>query len=121
MSYFTDLGFLPATSEHDLTLGRSADRRRWTAIAYILFSLGIFARQLIPFPKVVMETANLRWSTLAASLVIGLALFPPVIKWLNRKRPRPSFEHVLSAFSYGFFIDLAAAGAAFAARVAHII
>jgi hypothetical protein len=61
--------------------------RSMSALAYILFSLGIFARQLIPFPKVVMETANLRWSTLAASLVLGLALFPTCHQMAQSQAP----------------------------------
>jgi hypothetical protein len=119
--YFTDLGFLPAVEQKDLTLGAAAARRRWTLLAYLAFSAGIFARQLVPFPRVVAEYANLRWSTLAGSLIIGLALFPPLMKWINSKRRKPSAQHLVSAFSYGFFIDLAAAGVAFAAKAANII
>jgi len=120
MNYFTNLEFLPEESLDDVQLGRNQQRRRWTAATYVLFSLGIFSRQITAFPKVDVAVANIRWSVLAASFVIGLALFPPVMRWLNRRRKRPSFEHVLTAFSIGFFIDLAAAGSVMAARAAKL-
>jgi|GraSoiStandDraft_5_1057265.scaffolds.fasta_scaffold115275_2 hypothetical protein len=120
MRYFSNLEFLPDAVD----LGPSAaarNRRRWTVAAYVSFCLGIFARQLIPYPKVVVETANLRWESLLAAFIIGLALFPPIMRWLNRHRRKPGAEHVVSAFGYGFFVDLASAGAAALARVTHII
>lgn len=120
MNYFTNLEFLPAQSLDEVELGRSNRRQRWTAATYALFCLGIFSRQIIAFPRVEFAMANVRWSVLAASFIIGLALFPPVMRWLNRRRTRPSIEHVLTAFSTGFFIDLAAAGAVMAARAAKL-
>lgn len=117
MRYFTNLEFLP----DEVDLGSSVSRRRWTATAYVAFCLGIFARQLIPYPRVVVESANLRWSCLLASFIIGLALFPPVIRWLNVRRRKPSVEHVVTAFSFGFFVDLASSGVAAVARVTHIL
>lgn len=117
MRYFTNLEFLPDTVE----LGASSSRRRWTLGAYVTFCLGIFARQLIPYPKVVVEATNVRWSAFAASFIIGLALFPPVMRWLNGRRRKPSGEHLVTAFSFGFFVDLASAGAAALARVTHIM
>jgi hypothetical protein len=120
MKYFSNLEFLPATSMDDVELGPQGRRERWTMRAYLMFSLGIVARQLIPYPKVIVEATNLRWSVLVASLLIGLALFPPIMRWLNRKRRRPSFEHLVTAFSVGFFVNLATAGVALATRAARL-
>lgn len=43
------------------------------------------------------------------------------MKWINSKRRKPSAQDIVSAVSYGFFIDLVAAGVAFAANAANII
>jgi hypothetical protein len=117
MRYFSNLEFLP----DKIDLGASEIRRRWTLVAYIAFCLGIFARQIIPYPKVIVEATNLRWECLLASFIIGLALFPPVMRWFNSRRRKPSVEHVVTAFSFGFFVDLASAGAAALARVSHVM
>jgi hypothetical protein len=117
MRYFTNLEFLP----DKVDLGASDLRRVWTWLAYVTFCLGIFARQLIPYPKVVVETTNLRWSSFLASFIIGLALFPPIMRWINKRRRKPSAQQIVSAFSFGFFVDLASAGAAAAARATHLI
>ena len=117
MRYFSNLEFLP---DH-IELGASATRRRWTIGAYVAFCLGIFARQLIPYPQVTIASANLRWPALIAAFIIGLALFPPVMRWLNTRRRKPSAEHLITAFSFGFFVDLASAGAAALARVMGVI
>jgi|HubBroStandDraft_1064217.scaffolds.fasta_scaffold45545_1 hypothetical protein len=102
--YFTSLDFL--WTEH--TLGPSLAKRRsyLTFLAYLLMSLGLFARQITAFPSVDMKWENLRYPVLLASFIIGLALFPPVMRWLNKRRPTPSAEHILMAFSTGFFVDL---------------
>jgi hypothetical protein len=117
MRYFSNLEFLP----DEVELGASTTRRRWTIAAYVTFCLGIFARQLIPYPQVLVQSDNLRWSALAASFIIGLALFPPVMRWLNTRRRKPSGEHLVTAFSFGFFVDLASAGAAALAKVMKIM
>jgi hypothetical protein len=37
---------------------------------------------------------------------MAIALFPLFTEWFNKKRRKPSWEHVLWAFSYGFFVNL---------------
>ena len=40
-----------------------------------------------------------------AALIIGLAILPPIMRWLNRRRGRPGIEHLLLPFTLGFFLD----------------
>jgi len=106
--YFLNFGFYPQVVE----LGGTAEAKRgiWTLISYAMLSGGIFCRQcisLIPRP-LKFELANLQGSVLVASLIIGLALLPPWMRWLNRRRIQPGWEHVLWAFSFGFFVDTSA-------------
>jgi hypothetical protein len=68
---------------------------------------GLFARQIVNFPEVQMNSANWNWGVLAASLLIALAVFSPAIRYLNRHRKKPGMEHVLASFSLGFFLNLA--------------
>ena len=117
MRYFSNLEFLP----DEIELGVSKRRRWWTIAGYFIFCLGIFARQLIPYPRVIVDYTNLRWPVLFASFIIGLALFPPLMRRLNKRRRNPGGEHLVTAFSVGFFVDLATAGAAALAKVTHIM
>jgi len=107
MNYFDDLGFFG----DDVQLGGSLVRRTrlWTLSCYLLLCLGIFLRQVTKFPRVDLDFANIRISVAVASLIIGLAIFPPVIRWLNRRRKHPGVEHALLPFSIGFFVDLSSA------------
>jgi hypothetical protein len=102
--YFTNLDFL----WDQYTYGPSAQtkRRILTALSYVLLSLGLFTRQITNFPEVEMRSEKIHWSVLIASFLIGLALFPPIMRRLNRSRRKPSWEHALTAFSIGFFVDL---------------
>jgi hypothetical protein len=102
LRYFSNLEFLPDT----IALGASRGRAAWTWGAYLLFSAGIFARQITDFPTVDLDLTHLQWSVLAASFIIGLAVFPPIMRWLNRSRRHPGWEHVITAFGVGFFLDL---------------
>ncbi|HEX8456370.1 MAG TPA: hypothetical protein VF656_03530 [Pyrinomonadaceae bacterium] len=104
LNYFTNFEFYWDRR----TFGASLQRKRkaWTLAVYILLSLGIFSRQITAFPKVDINIANVRVPVLAASFIIGLALLPPVMRWISKKVKQPKWEHVLSAFSIGFFIDL---------------
>jgi hypothetical protein len=100
--YFTNLEFYADRTE----LGSGLQRRRnWLLVLmYALLSLGIFAHEAVDIPSVSFKTVH--WATLGASFVIGLALLPPIIRWINKRRKKPSFEQVLTAFSVGFFVDL---------------
>lgn len=104
MRYLENLEFLP----DDIELGSTiqARRRKWTLAAYLVFCCGILGRQVTRFPNVDLNLENMRTGVMAASLIIGLALFPPVMRWLNRKRRKPSWDHIVTAFSVGFFVDL---------------
>jgi len=105
LEYFKDMGFYRDVK----TFGPSIRQKRmkWTAIVYVLLSLGIFSRQITNFPKVSMNYANLNFSVFFASLIIGFAILPYVMRKLTKKAPKPGLEHTLSAFGIGFFIDLA--------------
>jgi hypothetical protein len=107
LRYFTDLGFLWTKTNYGSGRGSVQSKRtELTIAAYIFFSLGLFGRQITAFPKVRIAFENINWSVAIASFVIGLAVFPLVMNRLNKARPRPSFEHMLIAFSMGFFVDL---------------
>jgi len=103
--YFTDLNFF----WNELTFGPTLSRKRslYAAASYILLSLGLFSRQITDFPNVDIKFANIRWPVLLASFIIGLALFPPMMRYLNKKNTKPGMEHVVLAFGLGFFVDLA--------------
>ena len=107
--YFLDLDFYPDRVELGPHL--QSVRALWTLSAYLLLSFGVFSKQCVRFtpPPAKFGWANVELQVLVASLVIGLALFPLWMKWLNKKRRKPNWEHVLWAFSFGFFIDLSTA------------
>jgi hypothetical protein len=103
--YFQDLGFY----RNEVNLGPSirAKRNKWTAIVYALLVTGIFGRQITNFPKVSMNFHNLNFSVFFASLIIGFAILPYVIRKITASNPKPALEHTLTAFGIGFFIDFA--------------
>jgi RsiW-degrading membrane proteinase PrsW (M82 family) len=105
-TYFLDLGFYSDTVELGPQLQTA--RALWTLSAYLLLSSGVFCKQCIRFtpPPARFSWTNVELPVLVASFVIGLALFPLWVNWLTKKRRKPSWEHVLWAFSFGFFIDL---------------
>ncbi|MBL7733596.1 MAG: hypothetical protein JNM88_20670 [Chitinophagaceae bacterium] len=105
LSYFTELGFF----QNDVVLGRSVIRKKtkWVIIVYILLSMGIFSRQITNFPIVDINFSNLRWPVFFASLIIGFAILPYIMRRITARRPTPGLEHTLSAFGMGFFIDFA--------------
>jgi hypothetical protein len=107
-NYFLNLGFYPAVVE----LGGDIQSKRilWTLMSYLVLSSGIFCRQCISLspPPLNFQTGNLHGSVMAASFILGLALLPPCMRWLNRKRIEPNWEQVLWSFSFGFFVDTSA-------------
>jgi hypothetical protein len=54
-----------------------------TFLMYLLLSLGIFSHEAVSMSSLGFH--QVRWSTLGASFVVGLALLPPVIRWINLK------------------------------------
>jgi len=109
VTYFLNLGFYPG----QLELGsRGLQRRRiwWDVSAYALLVLGLIGKQCIDLTRVPLQfaVANLKSGAFVASLIVGVALFPPFMHWFNKRRVKPSWEHVLWAFSFGFFVNLSA-------------
>jgi len=104
--YFLDLGFYPGRVE----LGASLARRRlmWSVSAYFLLFSGLLSQQCIDIRKtpIAVSANNLQWPMLGASAVVAIALFPLFTERFNKKRRKPSWEHVLWAFSFGFFVNL---------------
>ena len=107
--YFLDLGFYPGQIEFGTGLPRK--RLIWSIAAYVLLFLGLFSHQCIDLSRKPIEfsPSNVRLTVLAASALVAIALFPAFVYWFNQKRKQPSWEHVLWAFSFGFFIDLSSA------------
>jgi hypothetical protein len=106
--YLFDFGFFPDRVE----LGPSLQRKRllWTVSAYLLFWLGVFSRRCISLNPVDLKLENLKWTIVAATFFVSLALFPLLMRWFNRKWKQPSWEHVMWAYSLGFFVDLSGSG-----------
>jgi hypothetical protein len=104
MRYITNLEYL----WDQRSFGPDLQRRRklLTLSSYALLCFGLFSRQITDFPTVNLRVQNITWPVLIASLLIGLAIFPPVMRYLNKQRRKPSWEHTLTAFSAGFFVDL---------------
>src|SRR5271157_5691703 len=102
MRYFMNLEFYPDRTE----MGPGLQNRRnvLVVLMYVLLSLGIFAHEAVNLSPVSFRPVH--WSTLGASFVMGVALLPPAIRWINGRKRKPSWEQVLTAFSIGFFIDL---------------
>jgi uncharacterized membrane protein YczE len=106
-AYLLNLEFA-FNDERDEPVYGGADSKKavLAIVVYILLALGIFCRQITKFPIVDLNLENIRWSVFFASLIIGFALLPPVIRWLNRGGRRLSAIQVITAFSIGFLIDL---------------
>jgi len=103
--YFLDLGFYPGEIEFGTGLPRK--RLAWSLAAYCLLFAGMLAHQIIDLTRIPITLAldRLNRSVFIASAVVAVALFPLFTHWFNGKRKRPSWEHVLWAFSFGFFVN----------------
>jgi hypothetical protein len=105
--YFLDLGFYP--SQVELGSDLQHQRLRWSIFAYGLLVLGLFAQQCVNLTSrpIRLSLTDLHWSVFGASAIVGVALFPPFMSWFNKRlREGPSWEHLLWAFSFGFFVNL---------------
>jgi len=103
--YFLDLGFYG----NQIELGPALQQRRlyWSLVAYALLVLGLLSQQAIDLNRRPLRfSLAMDWSVVAASAIVGIALFAPFMHWLTRWRRKPSWEHVLWAFSFGFFLNL---------------
>ena len=115
-SFFTDFGFKveegKAKDFKDIDLGpkkRKNTKLIWTALIYLLLSLGIFFRRTVvgldPLPGVKTEVFTI--SIIAASFIIGLAILAPLLRVISKfHKGKLSWQHCLTAFSIGFFGDL---------------
>ena len=131
--YFTDLSFYTRST---LGVGERAKLQVWLVACFAAFALGVFCRQLIDmskFPTVSLKTANLSLSTFSASFIVGLAIFPFLVRHVRKladyvtgweKKPVRvkagavtkaeasshgtwNLIHVFTSFSTGFFVNLA--------------
>jgi len=104
--YFLDLGFYPGK----IQFGGDLPQKRliWSVTAYFLLLLGLFSQQCIDIRKIPIEfsISDLHVNVLVGSAVVAIALFPLFMHWFNNKRKKPSWEHILWAFSFGFFVNL---------------
>jgi len=107
-----DLGFYPTASQmegrptlgtNNLTFAQFA----WDITCWILLALGIFLRQGLEIQSLSWRAEHLSAGSFTASLVISFALFPMLMRRLNRRRPRPGLLHVTIPFAFGFFLNLA--------------
>jgi len=108
-----DLGFYPGEVELGSALARQ--RLYWTCASFALLVAGIFSRQCIklpPPPPLDFSLENFHTSVFVASFLLAFAVMGPFLRWFNRRRQKPSWEHVLWAFTFGFFVDLSASGIA---------
>jgi hypothetical protein len=104
--YFLNLGFYSGRIE--LGPGLQRQRLAWSLSAYVLLVLGLLGQQCVNLiiKPIQLSVTNLQWPVFAASAIVGVALFPPFMLWFNKKLNKPSWEHVLWAFSFGFFVNL---------------
>jgi hypothetical protein len=107
MRYFTNLEFY----SDEVVFGPSLQRKRalWTLAVYLILCAGILARQVTTLVPLNFDPTKFSWGVFAASIIVGLAILPPVMRWISGKKRVPSWEHVLSAFGIGFFIDFSSA------------
>jgi RsiW-degrading membrane proteinase PrsW (M82 family) len=105
--YFLDLGFYP--SEIEFGTGLPWKRLAWSLAAYVLLFMGLLAQQIIDVtrPPFRLSVDKLDTSVFLASAVVAVALFSLFTHWFNSKREQPSWEHVIWAFSFGFFVHVA--------------
>ncbi len=110
--YF-NLGFSPTQLEEvPLALGGNGRERAtkilWEVAAWLLVALGIFLRKALTLPGLGWDVSRFSLPAFLASCAISLAVFPPFMRWVNRRRSKPSFVHVATPFAFGFFLDLTA-------------
>ena len=111
---FFDLGFFPAaeSSQLPLQLGkpRASHVRRiiWEVAVWLLVACGIFFRQALSVVDAGWDVSRLSAGSFSASVVISLAVFPAVMRWINKRHQDPGIQHIAAPFAFGFFLDLAA-------------
>jgi hypothetical protein len=111
-----DLGFypVPSSTRERLPLGRKSltfAQMAWDVTCWILLALGIFLRQGLQLQNLTWRVERLTVGSFAASLVISFALFPMLMRRLNRWQPRPGLLQAATPFAFGFFLNLATVSA----------
>jgi hypothetical protein len=119
-THFFDLNLF----QHTVLGGfQSTKRNLWLFGCYIFFVLGILSRQLVVQKEThSVNVANFNFSTLLASFIIGLAVFPFAIRIIARivkrifeieplKQPKRKVEgfniiHLAASFGIGYFFNL---------------
>jgi hypothetical protein len=96
--YF-DLGFT-------LPLQLGAKQWAWEITAWVAVAAGMFLRQALNLPQLDWDTTKLDIGAFLAALVVGLAVFPPMMRWLNRRQRKVGLEHIALPFAFGFFLNL---------------
>lgn len=83
-------------------LRRQRNRLYWELACWVLVVIGIIVRQMVAngSPKMLL-------GAFAVSAVVGLAIQPGLMRWLNKITKEPGLQHVAVPFSLGFFVDLA--------------
>jgi hypothetical protein len=103
--YYFDLGFYSDEVEYGPAL--PFRRAGWSLAAYILLVAGLLCQQAIDLSRrPLVFSLSFDSRIFLASAIVGAALFAPFTHWVTRRRAKPSWEHVLWAFSFGFFINL---------------
>jgi hypothetical protein len=74
----------------------------WEIACWTLVVIGIIVRQMAA-----NGTSDMSMGEVAVSAVVGLAILPALMRWLNKISHRPGIQHVAVPFSLGFFVDLA--------------
>lgn len=74
----------------------------WEIACWTLVVIGIIVRQMAA-----NGTSDMSMGELAVSAVVGLAILPALMRWLNKISRQPGLQHVAVPFSLGFFVDLA--------------
>src|SRR5262245_49459239 len=71
-----------------LTLGHRKSTLVWEVSAWLAVAGGIFSRQGLDLPSLAWKLSNVSVGTAVASLVVALAVFPMMMRWINRRRQK---------------------------------
>jgi hypothetical protein len=110
LRYVFHLGYLPDDGPYRPMLGGKLNARQWLwdLYSWALVTAGIFVRQGLDIPTMSWKLEHFTCGTLVASAMVALATFHWFMKWLNKQRAKPGFEHLAVSFAFGFFLNLAA-------------
>ncbi len=78
------------------------NRLYWHLACWVLVVVGIVIRQMVANGSSAMAVG-----ALLVSAVVGVAILPGLMRWLNKISNQPGLQHVAVPFSLGFFVDLA--------------